>query len=197
MNYAAIIFDCDGTLANSMPAHYVAWVATLKKYGIDFTEELFYGTGGWPSWKVAELLLERDGVKADPHAIAEEKEDEFEKHLEIIEPIEQTVSVVRDHFGKIPLAVATGGIPRVCNGILQNLEIHHYFDTIVTALDVEHGKPAPDTYLEAARRLGVDPTKCLAYEDTDPGLKSARDAGMAAIDVRTYFDPQRMSGKTA
>ncbi|MCA8989135.1 MAG: HAD-IA family hydrolase [Planctomycetaceae bacterium] len=193
MSYEAIIFDCDGTLANSMPAHYIAWAETLKRYGVDFSEDLFYATGGWSTVKVAQYLLDRDGVSGDAVKIAEEKEDEFERHLHAIEMIPQTVEVVKAHYQKIPLAVATGGIPRVCHGILDNLELRHYFETIVTAWDITHSKPAPDTYLEAARRLGVDPKKCLAYEDTDPGLESARQAGMAVIDVRTYFTPARVT----
>ncbi|TWT64540.1 HAD family hydrolase [Rubinisphaera italica] len=193
MQYEAIIFDCDGTLANSMPAHYIAWVSTLKRYGLEFTEDLFYETGGWSTLKVARHLLELHGHDGDAEAIAEEKEDEFEKHLDVILPIEQTIEVVKVHFEKIPLAVATGGIPRVCHGILDNLGLRQYFQTIVTALDIEHPKPAPDTYLEAARRLGVNPANCLAYEDTDPGIESARQAGMSTIDVRTYFKPERVT----
>jgi len=193
VQYEAIIFDCDGTLANSMPAHYVAWVTTLERYGLEFSEDLFYETGGWSTLKVAKHLLDLQGHDGDAEAIAEEKEDEFEKHLDVILPIEQTIEVVKVHFDKIPLAVATGGIPRVCHGILDNLGLRNYFQTIVTALDIEHPKPAPDTYLEAARRLGVNPANCLAYEDTDPGIESARQAGMSTIDVRTYFKPERVT----
>lgn len=193
MQYEAIIFDCDGTLANSMPAHYIAWVTTLERYGLEFSEDLFYETGGWSTLKVARHLLDLQGHDGDAAVIAEEKEDEFEKHLDVILPIEQTIEVVKVHFDKIPLAVATGGIPRVCHGILDNLGLRKYFQTIVTALDIEHPKPAPDTYLEAARRLGVNPANCLAYEDTDPGIESARQAGMSTIDVRTYFKPERVT----
>ncbi|WP_339749345.1 HAD-IA family hydrolase [uncultured Rubinisphaera sp.] len=193
MQYEAIIFDCDGTLANSMPAHYIAWVTTLERYGLEFSEDLFYETGGWSTLKVARHLLDLQGHDGDAAVIAEEKEDEFEKHLDVILPIEQTIEVVKVHFDKIPLAVATGGIPRVCHGILDNLGLRQYFQTIVTALDIEHPKPAPDTYLEAARRLGVNPANCLAYEDTDPGIESARQAGMSTIDVRTYFKPERVT----
>ena len=193
MQYEAIIFDCDGTLANSMPAHYIAWLTTLERYGLEFSEDLFYETGGWSTLKVARHLLDLQGHDGDAAVIAEEKEDEFEKHLDVILPIEQTIEVVKVHFDKIPLAVATGGIPRVCHGILDNLGLRQYFQTIVTALDIEHPKPAPDTYLEAARRLGVNPANCLAYEDTDPGIESARQAGMSTIDVRTYFKPERVT----
>tara|TARA_R100000789_G_scaffold87647_1_gene84204 strand:- start:429 stop:1016 length:588 start_codon:yes stop_codon:yes gene_type:complete len=193
VQYEAIIFDCDGTIANSMPAHYIAWVTTLERYGLEFSEDLFYETGGWSTLKVARHLLDLQGHDGDAAVIAEEKEDEFEKHLDVILPIEQTIEVVKVHFDKIPLAVATGGIPRVCHGILDNLGLRQYFQTIVTALDIEHPKPAPDTYLEAARRLGVNPAKCLAYEDTDPGIESARQAGMSTIDVRTYFKPERVT----
>lgn len=194
MSLQAIIFDCDGTLADSMPPHYLAWRSTLAEYNIDFSEDLFYDTGGWPTVKVAQYLLERDGVKADADKIAEDKEDAFEQLLHTVKPIDEVVAVVRENHGKLPMAVATGGIPRVCHAILDNLGIRDCFGAIVTALDVERPKPNPDVYLEAARRLGVDPTACRAYEDTDPGVQSATAAGMEVIDVRTFYTPARITG---
>jgi len=194
MSLQAIIFDCDGTLADSMPPHYLAWRSTLAEYGIDFSEDLFYETGGWPTVKVARYLLERDGVEADADKISEDKEDAFEQLLHTVKPIDDVIAVVREHHGKLPMAVATGGIPRVCHAILDNLGIRDCFGAIVTALDVERPKPNPDVYLEAARRLGVDPTACRAYEDTDPGVQSATAAGMEVIDVRTFYTPARITG---
>lgn len=191
--YEAIIFDCDGTLADSMPPHYLAWVETLERYKIQLSEDLFYEMGGWPSLKVIQFLLERDGIEGDAEKMAQEKEDAFEKHIHAVEPIEQVIEVVRKHHQKIPLAVATGGIPHVCHGILDTLGIRNCFDAIVTAHDVVNAKPAPDIYLEAAKRLGVDPKRCQAYEDTDPGIESARAAGMDVVDVRDFFQPRRVS----
>ena len=194
--YEAIIFDCDGTLADSMPPHYLAWEETLKRYKIDFSEDLFYEMGGWPSLNIVHFLLERDGITGDADQIAEEKETAFEKHIAAVEPIEPVIKVVRENHGKIPLAVATGGIPYVCKGILETLGIHDCFEAIVTAHDVENPKPAPDVYLEAARRIGIDPTRCLAYEDTDPGIESATAAGMDTVDVRDFFMPRRITQDT-
>ncbi len=191
--YSAIIFDCDGTLADSMPPHYISWRSTLLRYGIDLSEDLFYEMGGWPTLKVVEYLLERDGVAADPHQIAEEKEIGFEELLHTVKPIQPVVDVVLENYGKIPLAVATGGIPRICHGILDNLGIRHCFESIVTAVDVARSKPFPDIYLEAARRVGVEPQRCLAYEDTDPGLQAAQAAGMDVVDVRSLYRPQRIT----
>lgn len=191
--HAAIIFDCDGTLADSMPPHYISWRSTLAGYGIDFSEDLFYDMGGWPTLKVVEFLLERDGVVADPQRIADEKEAAFEELLHTVRPIDPVVDVVREHHGKIPLGVATGGIPRICHAILDYVGIRECFGTIVTSHDVERSKPFPDIYLEAARRLQVDPTQCLAYEDTDPGIQAAQAAGMQVVDVRTLFQPQRIT----
>ncbi len=191
--YEAIIFDCDGTLADSMPPHYLAWVETLERYQMQLDEQLFYDMGGWPSLKVIQFLLERDGIEGDAHKMAEEKEAAFEKHIQAVEPIEPVIKVVWEHHKKMPLAVATGGIPHVCHGILDTLGIRNCFDAIVTAHDVENAKPAPDIFLEAARRIGVDPTRCRAYEDTDPGIESARAAGMDVIDVRDFFQPRRVS----
>ena len=191
--YEAMIFDCDGTLADSMPPHYLSWRDTLSRYGIAFSEDLFYEMGGWSTLKVVKFLLDRDGVIADPLKVAEEKEVDFEKYLDTVQPILPVVQVVQEQFGRIPLAVATGGIPRICHGILDRIGIRGCFQTIVTADDVEHPKPHPAVYLEAARRLGVNPLKCLAYEDTDPGLEAARAAGMQVVDVRTFYLPKRIT----
>ena len=192
--YDAIIFDCDGTLADSMPSHYLAWVETLERYQMELDEQLFYDMGGWPSLKVIRYLLQQRGIEADAEKMAQEKEAAFEKHIQAVQPIEPVIKVVREHHKKIPLAVATGGIPQVCHGILDALGIRDCFDAIVTAHDVENAKPAPDVFLEAARRIGVEPTRCRAYEDTDPGIESARAAGMEVIDVREFFQPRRVTG---
>lgn len=189
----ALIFDCDGTLADTMPAHYEAWVATLSRYGIDFAEDRFYAWGGWPTRQVAATLLKEAGLTADPEQIAVEKETVFRRVISSIQPIEPVVSVARRHLGQRPLAVATGGVRNIIEPILQQIGILDWFPTIVTSEDVTRHKPDPDIYLEAARRMGVRPERCLVHEDTEPGLEAARRAGMTCIDVRTLYTPRRVS----
>lgn len=178
---------------DSMPVHYEAWILTLNRYGLDLSEDEFYALGGWPTFQVAEHVIKRAGLDLDIAAIAIEKESEFERHLHLVEAIPPVITVARDHHGKIPLAVATGGMRHICEGLLKSADLRHLFETVVTCEDVTRHKPAPDIYLEAARRLQVQPELCLAYEDTDPGIAAAQSAGMQVIDVRTLFKPRRVS----
>lgn len=176
-----------------MPAHYEAWVWALRKYGLDLDEDEFYALGGWPTYQVAELVINRAGSPVDPAVISHEKEAEFERQLHLVLPIEPVTAVARQHHGKIPLAVATGGMRHICHGLLSSVGLKALFDAIVTCEDVVKHKPAPDIYLEAARRVNVKPEQCLAYEDTDPGIAAAKSAGMQVVDVRTFYQPRRVS----
>ena len=179
-----IIFDCDGTLADTMPLHWRAWCSVTKRYGLHFPEDRFYAYGGVPSRDIFKILSEEQGVPLDPIEASREKEEAFMPLLPTVTSIEPVVQIARDHHGKIPLAVATGGIYRIINQVLEHLKIRHLFDHIVTSEHVQRQKPAPDIFLEAARRIGVEPQYCLAYEDTDLGMQSIRSAGMRAVDVR-------------
>lgn len=193
MTFEAIIFDCDGTLADTMPAHYEAWLVTLNRYGVDLDEDHFYAMGGWPTWQVASHLLTRAGVALDPQQIVVEKEAVFEQALASIQPITPVVDVAARYRGQLPMAVASGGLKHIVNQTLTHLGIHDWFAAIVTCEDVANHKPDPAIYLEAARRLTIPPSRCLAYEDTDPGIEAARRAGMQVVDVRTLFRPRRVT----
>jgi beta-phosphoglucomutase family hydrolase len=191
--YQAIVFDCDGTLADTMPAHYEAWVATLQPYGVAFPEDRFYEMGGVPTLQVAQTLLSEAGWPVSAERIVVDKEARFERQLSAVRRIDAVVAVAEQHRGKMPLAVATGGLRRVATKILQQIEIFDWFDAIVTCDDVTRHKPEPDVFLEAARRLGVPPEQCLAYEDTTTGIASATAAGMQVVDVRTIYRPRRVT----
>jgi beta-phosphoglucomutase family hydrolase len=183
-----LIFDCDGTLADTMPAHYRAWAATLQRYGIHFSEQRFYELGGMPSDRIAALLAAEQDIGADAKRIAREKEAAFLEFVNAIQPVAPVVEVARRHRGVLPLAVASGGFRPVISRILAQLKIIDWFDTIVTAEDTTRHKPEPDVFLEAARRLGVPPMACVVFEDTDLGLEAARRAGMRGIDVRPMYE---------
>ncbi len=188
-----IIFDCDGTLADTMPAHFEAWASILNRYELAMSEDRFYALGGWPTLRVAELLIVESGRSIDAQQIADEKESLFQEMLHLIKPIEPVVEVARRHQGRLPLAVATGAVRPICQQILRQIGVHDCFDTIVSSEDVERHKPAPDVFLEAARRLGVAPSRCRVYEDTEPGFEAARSAGMEYIDVRAFHTPRRVT----
>jgi HAD superfamily hydrolase (TIGR01509 family) len=179
-----IIFDCDGTLANSMPLHWRAWQETARRYGLELSEARFYSLGGVPARDILKMLSTEQGIALDPVTVAHEKEAAYLALIAEVEPIHTVVEVAREHYGKIPLAVASGGTHLIIGQVLERLGIRHLFQAIVTSEDVVRQKPAPDIFLEAARRIGVPPQFCRAYEDTDLGMQAIRAAGMEAVDVR-------------
>jgi beta-phosphoglucomutase-like phosphatase (HAD superfamily) len=180
----AIIFDCDGTLADTMPLHWRAWQVIAHRHQFTLPIDRFYSLGGVPSRDILKMLRAEQGLAFDPLTVAHEKDAEYLPLIDQVEPINTVVGVAREHHGKIPLAVASGGTRKTISQVLEHLDILHLFQTIVTSEDVAHQKPAPDIFLEAARRLGVPPQFCRAYEDTDLGMQAIRAAGMEAVDVR-------------
>ena len=179
-----IIFDCDGTLADSMPVHWKAWQVVTLRHQLHFPEDRFYSLGGVPSRDILAVLRVEQNAPIDPLAVAREKEQEYLKLLDQVHPIQEVVQIARDHAGRLPMAVASGGIKPIIERVLTHLGIRDWFQAVVTSEDVKNQKPAPDIFLEAARRLGVAPERCRAYEDTDLGLQAIRAAGMEAVDVR-------------
>jgi beta-phosphoglucomutase family hydrolase len=179
-----LIFDCDGTLANTMPLHWKAWQAVTARYRLHFPEERFYSLGGVPSRDILKMLAEEQGVPLDHIKAAHEKEEAYLPLMAQVEPIQAVVSIARENYGKVPMAVASGGTRQIIPQVLEHLGISHLFNAVVTSECVVNQKPAPDIFLEAARRIGVEPRFCRAYEDTDLGLQAIRAAGMEAVDVR-------------
>ena len=184
MEPEGLIFDCDGTLVDTMPIHFKAWSSTTKVHGLVFPEYRFYALGGVSPFEVLRILSSEQGVEVDPEAVTREKESRYMELIAEADEIPEVMQIVRENHGKIPMAVASGGTPETVEGILDHCGIRHYFDAIVTSEDVEKPKPAPDTFLEAARRINVAPEKCRAYEDADMGMKAILAAGMDAVDVR-------------
>lgn len=179
-----LVFDCDGTLADTMPLHWRAWQTISQRHKLHFPEDRFYALGGVPSRDILQMLGREQGLTLDHLAVSKEKEELYLNTLEHVGPIECVVAIARENHGKVPMAVASGGTKPIIEMVLNHLKIRHLFDAIVTSEDVERQKPAPDIFLEAARRIGVQPQFCRAYEDTDLGMKAIRSAGMDAVDVR-------------
>ena len=190
--YKALVFDCDGTLADSMPTHYIAWRATMRKHGIEFDEELFYELGGVPTNKIVALLSKQSGIELDANKVAHEKELAYAEALYSLQPVVPVVAIAKAHRGRLPMGVATGGERWIAEKSLRQIGVFEWFDAIVAADDVKNHKPHPEVYLEAAHRLKVDPKDCCAYEDTDIGMESARGAGMTVVDVRSLYTPRRI-----
>jgi beta-phosphoglucomutase family hydrolase len=179
-----LIFDCDGTLADTMPLHWRAWQMIMRRHDLHFPEDRFYALGGVPSRDILKMLSAEQGRSLDHIAVAHEKENAYLPFMVEIEPIHAVVEIARAHFGKIPLAVASGGTQAIIVQVLEQLKIRDLFNAVVTSEMVKKQKPAPDIFLEAARRIGVAPQHCRAYEDTELGLQAIRAAGMDAVDVR-------------
>ncbi|HVR01855.1 MAG TPA: HAD-IA family hydrolase [Polyangia bacterium] len=184
----AFIFDLDGTLADSMPVHFEMWQVVAKKYGLTFPEKRFYELGGVPTRRIAAMLIEEAGLTLDAVTVAAEKEQAYVDGLFsgalAVRPIEPILAIARARRGDGPLAIASGSTRRVVTHTLGVLGIAGWFGAVVASEDTVRHKPEPDVFLEAARRLGVEPVRCTVYEDTDLGLESARRAGMKGIDVR-------------
>jgi beta-phosphoglucomutase-like phosphatase (HAD superfamily) len=179
-----LVFDCDGTLADTMPMHWRAWQVIAKKYKLKFPIDRFYSLGGVPSRDILKMLAEEQGVTLDHIQAAHEKENAYLPLMAEVEPIHAVVEIARENFGKIPMAVASGGTLPIIEQVLTHLKIRHLFGAVVTSEMVKNQKPAPDIFVEAARRIGVDPKFCRGYEDTDLGMQAIRSAGMDAVDVR-------------
>jgi beta-phosphoglucomutase-like phosphatase (HAD superfamily) len=198
MPIKALIFDCDGTLADSMPLHWRAWEQITKSHSIHFPIERFYSLGGVPARDIVKMLGQEQGLSIDHLAVAKEKELTFERLIPQIQEIALVTKVARENFGILPMAVASGGTRRIVTETLHHLGISHLFQAVVVSEDVVNQKPAPDIYLEAARRLGVEPRYCRAYEDTDLGIQAIRSAGMDPVDVRPLLAKQNAaSAKSA
>ncbi len=179
-----LIFDCDGTLADTMPLHWRAWQLVTQRHRIHFPEDRFYSLGGVPSRDILKLLGQEQGHSFDHIAVAHEKEEAYLPLMAQIEPIHAVVEIAKANHGRIPMAVASGGTQKIICRVLEQLKIRHLFNAVVTSEMVKRQKPAPDIFLEAARQLGVEPKFCRAYEDTELGLQAIRAAGMEAVDVR-------------
>ena len=177
-DFSAYIFDCDGTLADTMPTHYRAWQTALGAHAANFSEAMFYELGGVPTSRIVEIMNERHGLALPVEATVEHKESIFLKLSPEIAAIEPVVAIAKSYAGKKPMAVASGGHRRIVLNTLRALGIADLFDAIVTSEDYQRGKPAPDPFLEAALRLGVAPAQCLVFEDTATGIAAAKAAGM-------------------
>jgi HAD superfamily hydrolase (TIGR01509 family) len=184
----AFIFDLDGTLADTMPSHYVAWTKVTARHGLTFPESRFYSLGGVPTEKIAGMLITEAGLTLDPKIVALEKEQTYYEELGPggIVAIDPVLALARSHreLKEGPLAVASGSVRRLVTRTLAALGIADWFAAVVAAEDTARHKPEPDVFLEAARRVNADPATCTVYEDTDIGLEAARRAGMHPVDVR-------------
>jgi beta-phosphoglucomutase family hydrolase len=187
-NVKALIFDIDGTLADTMPAHFKAFRKVLSKYGIDFTQELFETLAGVPVEPQMVLLKKRfNPTGFEPERVAMEKEEEYQKTLAQMKPIKPVFEVLNQYYGVLPIGCGTGGNSIMARKTLEVIGALDKVDVIVSCDDVAHGKPAPDTFLRCAELLGVEPMYCQVFEDGAPGIEAALAAGMKVTDIRAFI----------
>lgn len=181
--FKAFLFDCDGTIADSMPLHYLAWSKALAEWGCPFSEELFYEWGGMPIDEIVERLSTKHSLDMPVAIVAERKEALYYEHLPKLKAVPEVLEHIRAQHGRIPFAVVSGSTRESVQASLRAVGLLEKFDTLVCAGDYARSKPDPEPFLLAARRLSVPPESCLVFEDTQMGIDAAEAAGMAWVRV--------------
>jgi len=187
--FRAYLFDCDGTIADSMPLHYVAWKEALAAWNCSFSEDLFYAWAGFAVAKIICLLNEKHGLKMPVEDVARRKEEIYLGSLPNLKAVPEVLEHIDLQFGRIPLAVVSGSTRESVSASLCSLHLLDKFETLVCAGEYQKGKPDPEAFLIAAARLNVKPELCLVFEDGDLGIAAAKAAGMASVKV-----PSRRAG---
>ncbi|MGC4815491.1 HAD family hydrolase [Micromonospora sp. DT228] len=181
--FAAYLFDCDGTIVDSMPLHYLAWQRALEEWGCEFPEDLFYAWGGRPTADIIVALNEQQGLAMPVAAVVERRESYYEELLPQLAAVPEVVAHIHDAHRRVPFAVVSGSTRASVIASLDALGLLDRFDVLVCAEDYTRAKPDPEAFLLAAEHLGVPPGSCLVFEDTDLGIQAATAAGMASVRV--------------
>ena len=186
--YAGLIFDCDGTLVDTAPVHFYAVNQALRDLDLEMSAEWYFARSGLtPAALFGQFELEK-GVKIDTADLSRRYTPFFIGNLHQAQEIAVVADVARANHGKVPMAVGSNGHLGNVKATLGATGLLPLFDYVVSADEVEHGKPAPDVFLEAARRIGVSPAECIVFEDTDEGLEAAHRAGMRSRDIREVWN---------
>jgi len=191
--FSAYLFDCDGTIADSMPLHYVAWRNALAAWDCEFSEELFYAWGGLSVTDIVKLLNDRHGMRMPVEDVLRRKEQFYLESLPDLKAVPEVLEHIRSSYGRIPLAVVSGSKRESVTASLTSLGLLEKFNVLVCAEDYVRGKPDPEPFLVAASKLGVNPDTCLVFEDTDMGIEAAKSAGMATVRVPPVWERKRKS----
>jgi len=181
--FGGYIFDCDGTIADNMPLHYRAWSMAMSDFGGKYPEDLFYAWGGRPTAVIVGLLNEKYGLAMDVDEVVRRKEHYYLGLIPEVVPIPEVLDIVKAKHGTVPLSVASGGHRELVEATLDVLGIRELFHAIVCAEDYERGKPYPDPFLLAAKRMSVRPEDCVVFEDSPIGIEAAKAANMAWVHV--------------
>ncbi len=185
-----LIFDLDGTLADTMPYHFRAWQKACARFGAHIDSNFLRRHTGSPGWIIAEEVIKSCGLNGNVSidSIMNEKMKEFFRLQHLIKPIEPVTDIVRKYHGILPMAVGTGGHREAVDKTLEIAGLTHFFDIVITANDVSSFKPHPETFLRCAELMKVDPPFIEVFEDAELGIEAAHNAGMIVTDVRTWYD---------
>lgn len=185
-----LIFDLDGTLADTMPYHFAGWKKACRSFGADIEPSFLRRHTGSPGWVIAAELIEEFNLAGTVTVdqIMNEKLMEFFRLQHLVKPIRPVTDIVKKYHGVLPMAVGTGGHRDAVERTLEITDLRKYFDIIVTANDVDNFKPHPETFLRCAEMMRIDPGQIEVFEDSDLGIRAALDAGMIATDVRSWYD---------
>lgn len=181
--FGAYLFDCDGTIADSMPLHHRAWTQALDEWDCTFPEDLFYAWGGRTVADIIASLNEAQGLTMPVAAVTDRREQLYRELLPQLTAVPGIVAHIEDARGRIPTAVVSGSTRDSVTASLTALGLLDAFDVLVCAGDYTRAKPDPEAFLSAAAHLGVPPEHCLVFEDTDLGIQAATAAGMASVRV--------------
>ncbi|MEV4478205.1 HAD family hydrolase [Micromonospora coxensis] len=181
--FRAYLFDCDGTVADNMPLHHVAWRQALAEWDCDISEDLFYAWGGRTLVDIVADLGDRHGVVLPAQDVIRRQEALYRELLPTLAAVPEVRWHIEQAHGSVPFAVVSGGNREAVTASLATLGLLDRFDLLVCAGDYVRAKPDPECFLLAARLLGVPPESCLVFEDTDLGIAAATAAGMASVRV--------------
>jgi beta-phosphoglucomutase family hydrolase len=182
-SFGAYLFDCDGTIADSMPLHYLAWNKALGEWNCAFDEKLFYAWGGMPVAEIVSTLNQKYGLNMPVEEVARRKENLYFELLPQLKAVPEVLEHIEAEYGRTRFAVVSGSTRESVTASLESLNLLDRFDTIVCAGDYKNSKPDPEAFLLAASRLGEEPARCLVFEDTEMGIEAAKAAGMASVKV--------------
>jgi beta-phosphoglucomutase family hydrolase len=188
-----LIFDLDGTLADTLPYHYKGWQIACEKFGVSVDKEFLIKHTGSPTWVIIEIFLKENNLneKICAKELLEEKTKAFYELQKYVKPIEPVADIVKRYYGKLPMAVGTGGHIHAVERTLEITNLRQYFDIIVTANDVKNFKPHPETFLKCAELMNIEPRFIEVFEDGDLGIEAAIAAGMQVTDVRSWYDSKK------
>ncbi|MFD1256376.1 HAD family hydrolase [Mucilaginibacter terrae] len=183
-NFKAFLYDCDGTLADNMPAHTETYIRVAAAHGVEIDGAIIDEFAGLPIVNVVEQINHRYQTNFNPEEFKAQKYKIFlEEYIEKTQPIDYVVNHLKNHAGKVRIAVVSGSSRIVVEQTMKILGINHLIEVMVCAGETPNGKPYPDPFLKAAELLGVEPQDCLVFEDGNPGTQAADAAGMRWVRI--------------